>query len=727
MAIKLNNQIGINLRETFEGKKEKILLLNCENCEYLEEIQGSWKKCILCLLKALFASKNINFNYLSLGASNKEINFSSCIPIFNYFKKMKKIESLIEKIKKLREKKCIYKAFQCKVFPNNYFEFTISKDHYIDPIFVYDLIKGKLDHCKMNTKLDMFCTKCLKLLRSSLKSLLNILSGLEIIKDYVRYQNKVKNLHITSNFYSEHFFEHQFGLSESRVLNENQEPYRDNLVETYNIGKQDLFKILIYKIPNEFEKFYEAKFSFQSELEENYYLKIIKDVGKNIELLNLNKIVSLSELIKIYKNNSIQYINSKYNFSNQKKKKIALLTAIQKLNLQKLFPFLIDDYVEEIFLDSPYDQLYLDHQKFGRCRTRISFNSKEIERIKTLIRLYSGKRIDYANPSIKVVLNNKYFYCRFAIDTEPINLNDFSLDIRKLNKNIFTIQDLLKNGTLSPLIAAYIYFNIIRRFNITVTGETNTGKTTLINALDLLLPKDFRKIYVESITESLNQFKFERHQLKYKIDSSEALFKQKFSKQNQIKKLLHRTPDIIYLGEILTKGEAKAMFHCLAAGLRGFQTIHSSDLDSLINRFLFHYEIEKICLKDLDLIVLMKKIQEKRKLICISEIDDDNNSKSIYRRIFEYNPESDKWDLLIDLFNTNSLKKIRKIESFDSKKFYRYIQIYEEIFELLLKAPSFTLKELLTFFDKVAFFSLKSIEKLDEFWNSWHRSRSLNY
>lgn len=408
-------------------------------------------------------------------------------------------------------------------------------------------------------------------------------------------------------------------------------------------------------------------------------------------------------------------------------RKIAFLAALQKLNLQKLFPLLIDDNIEEIFLDSPNDKLYLNHQKYGRCRTDKKFTLKEIDRIKTLLRIYSGKSVDYINPSIKLVLNNKYFYCRFAIDTEPINLNKFSLDIRKLNKNIFTIQDLLKNKTLNPILAAYLYFSVLRRVNITVTGETNTGKTTLINALDLLVPKEFRKIYVESITESLNQSKFERHQLKYKVDPLEASNKQKFSKQNQIKKLLHRTPDIIYLGEILAREEAEAMFHCLAAGLRGFQTIHSNNLDSLMNRLLYHFEINISCLKDLDLLILMNKTREKRKILSISEINHDTKqANGVYRQIFEYNPDSDKWNLLTDLFNTNSIKKMRKIEPINEKEFSMYIQIYEDIFNFLLRYHKISLEDLVALFDKISYFSFISLKELENFWFSWKHCRSLN-
>jgi len=331
------------------------------------------------------------------------------------------------------------------------------------------------------------------------------------------------------------------------------------------------------------------------------------------------------------------------------------------------------------------------------------------------------------NPSIKHVIKNKYFNCRFSIDVGPIQLNNFALDIRKLNKNILTIQDLLKNETLNPIIAAYLFFNIIRRKNITVTGETDTGKTTFINALDLLTPKEFRKIYIENIIESLNQAEFNKHQLKFNVNSLDDSG-QRSSKSNQIKKLLHRTPDVIYLGEILTLNEAEALFHCLAAGLRGFQTIHANTIESLINRFLYHFDIDKSCLNDLDLIILMKKNSNERRLITLTEVyfdEDDNKIK--YNAIFQYNPELKKWDQHCSLYDTRAIRNLKLYEEINEDKFKSFIKIFEEIFSFLLKTEKLKNSDLVDLFHQVAFHSLKSHESIREFWNGWKKNRSLNY
>jgi len=727
MSLKLKDQIYFQEREKLEGKKEVILTLNCNKCTNLNLQILDNEKCLSCFLKSLYLFRNAKFDYISFDIDNYEISSDKCLPLLNYFKRLEKIKNILHKIGRLREKKCVYKGFQCKVFNHEFFENPISGDKYNNPIFIYELIKNKLDYFKTDLIHDSVCNKCVKSHEFLYNSLFKFLKELQLIKDYTNYQKEKKFSENNSNFFENYFYRFQLNIIQPKSPKDIQFFNNRNLIEEYKIGKNDLFKILIYKIPDEYENFYDVQFPFKSKSEQIYFSKIINDVEKNLVLLKIDRIISLEDLIKLYKIEALRYINLKYKFSQNRIRKIAFLAALQKLNLQKLFPLLIDDNIEEIFLDSPNDKLYLNHQKYGRCRTDKKFTLKEIDRIKTLLRIYSGKSVDYINPSIKLVLNNKYFYCRFAIDTEPINLNKFSLDIRKLNKNIFTIQDLLKNKTLNPILAAYLYFNILRRVNITVTGETNTGKTTLINALDLLVPKEFRKIYVESITESLNQSKFERHQLKYKVDPLEASNKQKFSKQNQIKKLLHRTPDIIYLGEILAREEAEAMFHCLAAGLRGFQTIHSNNLDSLMNRLLYHFEINISCLKDLDLLILMNKTREKRKILSISEINHDTKqSNGVYRQIFEYNPDSDKWNLLTDLFNTNSIRKMRKIEPINEKEFIMYIQIYEDIFTFLLRYHKISLEDLVALFDKISFFSFISLKELENFWFSWKHCRSLN-
>ncbi|MHA1782379.1 MAG: ATPase, T2SS/T4P/T4SS family, partial [Promethearchaeota archaeon] len=458
--------------------------------------------------------------------------------------------------------------------------------------------------------------------------------------------------------------------------------FKEQYVDEYGVGNNEIYHIRIYEIRDETEKYYEIHPFYYFTEEKSYFFKIIDLITEEIDSIEINEIISVENLINKYFHKFKDILKTKYSLYNKNTERIAFLSAIKKINFEKIFPLLMDDYIEEIFLDNPYDFIYINHLKYGRCRTGIRLNSSEIDRFKTFLRLYSGKRLDYSHPSIKYVIKNQFFYCRFSIDINPININGFALDIRKLNKKIFTIQDLLKNETLSPLIAAFLFFLIIKRINITVTGETDTGKTTLINALDLLTPKEFRKIYIENVTESLDQNSFEKHQLKYRVESIEDYPEFRYTKSNQIKKLLHRTPDIIYLGEILTKEEAEAMFHCLSAGLRGFQTIHSNDINSLINRFIYHFNINISCLKDLGIIILMKKLTNERKIISISELSLDLKKEDLsIINLIQYQPKLKNWTQNNSLFESNCVQSLLLFEDLTETKFLEILRVYTEIFK----------------------------------------------
>ena len=143
-----------------------------------------------------------------------------------------------------------------------------------------------------------------------------------------------------------------------------------------------------------------------------------------------------------------------------------------------------------------------------------------------------------------------------------------------------------------------------------------------------------------------------------------------YTKEKDIYKLLHRSGDYIFLGEILTKQETQAMFHCLSTGLVGVQTLHAANLQPLLNRWLIHYKIEKNCLNDLGIIVIMKKIGRRRIIYSISEIIYNEEQNQILKRnFFQYNSENRSWDRNVDLFDSKILSEIKELISLSKTDF----------------------------------------------------------
>lgn len=442
--------------------------------------------------------------------------------------------------------------------------------------------------------------------------------------------------------------------------------YEDNsdsylLNEEYILNEYPLYKINIFSHTSEHEKLYTITESL-GEKSTEIYEKIKEELKKDFLSIPFDEITSIGDVIERLYKIAIKELNLRFNnLSLIEINNLALLSSIENVQMKRIFPLLVDNYIEEVYLDGYKNSIYLDHQLYGRCKTNIILTNNEINTLKTIVRISSQKRLDEMNPSIKCTIQNKFFNCRFTVDIEPLQPNKFSLDIRKMNKKVFTLPELIVQDMLSNEIAGFLYFCIINRLNITVVGETSTGKTTLINSLDIIVPKHFRKIYVEEAPESLDLSKFSLHQLKYIVDPA-APESSYSNKSSQINKLLHRNPDIIYLGEILEAEEAHAMFHCLSAGLRGFQTIHARDINSLLNRWQYHFKIDPSCFNDLDIIILLKHENSRRFINEIIEVYYENSKINI-NIIFKFNPIHNNWVNITPFENLKSIKRLTYVEN----------------------------------------------------------------
>jgi len=709
---------GVN--KQFDEKKEKgvlsdnnVLKVNCKGCSnkssnFFNDI------CVNCILKIYYKFHKKKVNSISLESFNIIIESDILLLFLEYFKILNELDVILNRILSLK-KGCDFKEFKCDLF-NQIKSIFDSNDSLYNPIYIF----RKILECESiinNISIKTYCKDCFQDVKNNLNVFKKKVNNLKLVKNYKNFLKKTDLYARYLNFYD--FLFSKFIKKSAKSLIKKKKNTFEKLIDKYEIQNYGIFTILIYNIENETEKRYIFKKYFMNSQNEDFLNGILKNTFKSLEIIKLDQILSLENLIESYYYRAIKYMDEKFTISNTEKKKISLLVAIKILKLDKIFPLLLDDYIEEIFLDSPKDNIYINHQKYGRCKTTINFSNRDIERIKTLFRLYSGKRLDYTNPNLKFVLKNKFFYCRFTCDIAPINFREFSLDIRKLNKNVMTIQDLLHNNSISPKIASFLFFCILYEINLTVTGRTDSGKTTLINALDLLVPKESRKIYIENAVESLDQTHLGKHQLKFKVDSLSEQDSLENKKSGQIKTLLHRTPDLIYLGEILTQEECHAMFHCLTVGLKGFQTIHSNDINSLINRLIYHFHIEKPCLNDLDIIILLKKDkQNRRKVVSVNQIVLNNKNNVINTPIFKFNPEKESWYQKESLYSLRCIKKVRSFENLNKEKFEMLLCIFSDIFRYLRDKNRIALFDLIQFFDKILFLYKKSLKNLVNFRDS---------
>ncbi len=159
---------------------------------------------------------------------------------------------------------------------------------------------------------------------------------------------------------------------------------------------------------------------------------------------------------------------------------------------------LIDPDVVEI-LANPDGQLILDKIGTGREATGSNLAPEARDRVIRLIADYVGEPVLPEDPRLSGVLPETGE--RFQGALPPVSRAP-AFSIRKRPARIFTLDDYVADGSLSPDQQALIETAAIERKNILIAGGTSSGKTTFANAI-LALPafRDTRVILIEDTPE----------------------------------------------------------------------------------------------------------------------------------------------------------------------------------------------------------------------------------
>ncbi|MFX1350932.1 MAG: ATPase, T2SS/T4P/T4SS family [Promethearchaeota archaeon] len=427
----------------------------------------------------------------------------------------------------------------------------------------------------------------------------------------------------------------------------------------------------------------------------------LRDVSTS--MLFEDEFLDIDMLISLKKQEAMRFLSEKYpEIPDDFAKELALLGCFEVIGLGTIMPFLLDDKIEEFYVDTLNSAVYLDHRKWGRCNTSIYLSEEDRKRLVTHFRAKSGLRLDELSPSLKTEIVSKLFHIRASVDIDPLAADGFHLDIRKLRKRHFTLSELIANSTLTEEVASYLYFCLIRKRNMTILGRPGSGKTTLINAIDMLTPSSWRKITVEDVIESISQTDYGKHQVRFQVKPFEGEDNPD-GKVREITKLLHRSPDWVLISEIQTPEDSVAMFRAISTGLTGLQTCHAMSPEDLLIRWNVHHKIPPVCFSELDLLLHVKRFtsvgEPKRRLVRVCEINAFRNTNFSEAPeielvdVYRWNPALDTVELKTRLFETPTLEKIRQYENISLDDFTREINTYSEIFRAMREKNIFTVDE----------------------------------
>ena len=132
---------------------------------------------------------------------------------------------------------------------------------------------------------------------------------------------------------------------------------------------------------------------------------------------------------------------------------------------------------------------------------RIETAFKNVQHVRNLIeKIISplGLRLDESSPMVDARLRDG---SRINVVISPVCTKEMIITIRKFKDDLLSTDDLIKNGTLSEKVAAFIKSCVEKKLNIIISGATSTGKTTFLNIISNFIPENERIVTIEETLE----------------------------------------------------------------------------------------------------------------------------------------------------------------------------------------------------------------------------------
>lgn len=154
---------------------------------------------------------------------------------------------------------------------------------------------------------------------------------------------------------------------------------------------------------------------------------------------------------------------------------------------------------------------------------------------------------------------------RVHVVLPPVSLDGPIMTIRKFPRTI-TMDMLVESGTISRDAAEFLGKMVRSGYNIFVSGGTNSGKTTFLNALSAFIPQDERVITIEDSAEL--QIQHVKNLVRLETRNANAQGEGAIGIGDLIRASLRMNPDRIIVGEVRGK-EALELLNSFNTGHDG--------------------------------------------------------------------------------------------------------------------------------------------------------------
>ncbi len=232
-----------------------------------------------------------------------------------------------------------------------------------------------------------------------------------------------------------------------------------------------------------------------------------------------------------------------------------------------LQPLLDDPLVEEIWINEP-GRVFAARRGCSELTTLILTADQVADLVERMLRS-SGRRIDLSTPFVDAMLPDG---SRLHVVIPNITRQHMAVNIRKFVMSLSSLDELITAGSLTQQAGRFLEASVAAGLNILVSGGTQAGKTTMLNALCTAIPARDRVVTVEEV--------FELH-----VSSPDVVAMQtrqanlegtgEIPLRRLVKEALRMRPSRLIVGEVRQE-ECLDLLIALNSGLPGMCTLHAN-------------------------------------------------------------------------------------------------------------------------------------------------------
>jgi flagellar protein FlaI len=411
---------------------------------------------------------------------------------------------------------------------------------------------------------------------------------------------------------------------------------------------------------------------------ETVYENILDTISINETGNKTKEEIIVDKTIELIENYSIE-IDAKAIY------KILYFIKRDYIGYERLDALMRDPNIEDISCDGSDIPIFIYHRKFNNIKTNRSFEAQRLDSFVVKLTQRCGKQISLGEPLINSTLPDGS-RLNASLGKE-VTFRGSTFTIRKFREQAFTPADLIRNGTYSSDILAFLWLAVEMGKSIIFSGATAAGKTSSLNSVSLFIPPLAKIVSIEDTHELMLH-----HTNWIGSVTRESLAKgtsvNDIDMYELLRQALRQRPEYIIVGEIRGK-EAMTLFQAMNTGHTTYSTMHADSVNTVISRLEGDpINVPRVMIQALDILCIQKimvfgdkKIRRLHQLVEFIGID-ENSGELQYNELYSWDPRDDTFKKKGKSFINENIMAAR---NWDENKLITELDNRQKILEFMVK------------------------------------------